>query len=121
MQALGCPYAAPTHLSGLDSAIDTTIGHDAFMNNPFTGYSEGTFGGCAIQRILSDDPGAPALTWVRVRWAYLGQGSLQSLEDGVCGSAIWKSDGKVVGFFRYAPALGCLLDWCAEGMISVAG
>ncbi|KAE8353264.1 hypothetical protein BDV28DRAFT_133529 [Aspergillus coremiiformis] len=31
---------------------------------------------------------------------------------GICVSAIWDDDHKVLGFFRYAPASGVMLDYC---------
>lgn len=51
--------AGPTRLTGLDYANNTKTGYNSFMNNPFTGYSEGTFGGCATQCVPSGDPQAP--------------------------------------------------------------
>jgi hypothetical protein len=82
------------------------------MNNPFTGYSEGTRGPHARICVPIDDPNEPRLEWIKASWSYLGKGFTSNLEDGVCGSAIWTEDGKVIGFFRYAPALGPFQDWC---------
>ena len=74
------------------------------MNNPFTAYSKANLDGHVIQSY---------------RAMALRQESLQIPEDGMCGSVIWKSDGKAVGFFffffffqiRPNPVLGCFFDW----------
>ncbi|OJJ48730.1 hypothetical protein ASPZODRAFT_93739 [Penicilliopsis zonata CBS 506.65] len=102
----------PVSLSGLVPAHEVQIGSTIYMNNPFTGYSEGTCGARSWTRVPSDDPHVPNLHWVKTQWSYLGQGFQEQLEDGVCGSAIWSESGKVLAFFRYAPASGPYKDWC---------
>ena len=113
--------AALSHLTMLEAAKNTTMGDFCYMNNPFTGYSEGTIGPVSTMRVPSDDMNVPELPWVRTQWAYMGQGFRQNLEDGVCGSAIWTQQGKVIGFFQYAPSSGYFQDWCltvdAENLI----
>ncbi|KUM56782.1 hypothetical protein ACN42_g10418 [Penicillium freii] len=102
----------PTRLRSFVTADSLTTGDKIYMNNPFVGYSEGVCGPHARERIPCDDPAQPAFEWIRTRWCYMGQGSTESLQDGVRGSAIWNKDGNVIGFFRYAPASGHFLDWC---------
>lgn len=103
---------APTQLKAFVPVDETQIGSRVYMNNPFLGYSEGTCGSRGRMRVRSKDPNEPEVQWIKTRWLYLGQGFIDHLEDGVCGSAIWNDDGNVIGFFRYAPRSGHFLDWC---------
>ncbi|KAK2744190.1 hypothetical protein FQN55_006874 [Onygenales sp. PD_40] len=102
----------PVRLRRLEKSAHTPMGCPVYMNNPFTGYSEGTYGPWGRLRVPSDDPNEPAQRWIRTRWAYLGQGASQHLVDGVCGSPLWTQQGNVVGFFNYAPQSGHFRDWC---------
>ncbi|PLN84022.1 hypothetical protein BDW42DRAFT_52231 [Aspergillus taichungensis] len=43
--------------------------------------------------------------WIRCQWHYMGQGSHEAIVDGVCDSAIWDHNHKVVGFFQICPRL----------------
>ncbi|EER36750.1 conserved hypothetical protein [Histoplasma capsulatum H143] len=104
--------ATPTRLKEFVPANNTQIGSEIYMNNPYLGYSEGTCGPHVRMRVPNDDPNEPELQWIKARWLYLGQGFIDHLEDGICGSAIWNGDGDVIGFFRYAPRSGHFLDWC---------
>lgn len=42
----------------------------------------------------------------------MGQDSSNTVSP-VYGTAIWTSDGDVLGFVRYAPTVGLMKDWCA--------
>ncbi|KAL1982646.1 hypothetical protein VTN96DRAFT_1016 [Rasamsonia emersonii] len=100
----------PVRLQEFAQASEIHIGSELYMDNPFTGYAEGTCGPHSISRIPTDDPHKPEQLWIRTRWDYLGQGSSKQLEDGICGSAIWNGNNKVIGFFRYAPKSGQCVD-----------
>lgn len=104
--------ATPTQLKEFIPVDETQIGSNIYMNSPLLGYSEGTCGPHSRIRVPSDDPNEPELVWIKARWLYLGQGSVDHLEDGVRGSVIWNDDGNVIGFFRYAPRSGHYMDWC---------
>ncbi|CAG7952191.1 unnamed protein product [Penicillium nalgiovense] len=99
----------PTQLQDFVSIDELQIGANVYMNSPFTGYSEGTCGPHGRMRVPSDDPSQHK--WVKARWCYTGQGFAETLQDGVCGSAIWNDDGNVIGFFRYAPRSGQFRGW----------
>lgn len=103
---------APTKLKGFTSVNNIRINSNIYMNNPFTGYSEGTSGPHVRLRVPSGSPDEPGMIWIRARWLDMGQGFSEQLQDGICGSAIWNDDGNVLGFFRYAPRSGHFLDWC---------
>lgn len=94
----------PMQLRQFAQAKETQIGSYIYMDNPFTGYIEGTCGPHARLRVPSDDPYEPKQLWLKTRWDYLGQGFSQRMVDGICGSAIWDEQGKVPGFFGYAPS-----------------
>ena len=102
----------PVQLRQFARANETQTGSFIYMDNPFTGYIEGTHGPRAILRVPSDDPYEPEQRWIKTRWDYLGQGSNQRMGDGMCGSVIWNDRDMVVGFFRYAPTSGHFVDWC---------
>ncbi|EFQ98274.1 hypothetical protein MGYG_01308 [Nannizzia gypsea CBS 118893] len=87
-------------------------GSDIFINSPFTGYIEGTQGMRAMCRAPTGNPRKPEQVWIKTRWDYMGQGSSDTLADGICGSALWNDRGNVVGFFRHAPKSGHFLGWC---------
>lgn len=99
-------------LVGFSRATETRMGDDIFLDSPYTGFVEGTRGAYSLPRIPSDDPHEPVQEWIQCRWDYMGQGSSSQMTDGVCGSAIWNKDSKVLGFSRYAPKSGRFLDWC---------
>ncbi|KAK2796240.1 hypothetical protein FQN50_009630 [Emmonsiellopsis sp. PD_5] len=102
----------PIRLKRFEKSANIPIGCPVYMNNPFTGYSEGTYGPWGRLRVPSDDPNEPGQRWIRTRWAYLGQGSSEHMVDGVSGSPLWNREGNVVGFFNYAPQSGHFRDWC---------
>lgn len=95
-----------------EEVIRDKPGDEIYINSPFTGYIEGTRGILSTCRVPSDDLREPEQWWIQTRWDYMGQGSSNSLADGICGSAIWNNEGNVLGFFRYAPKSGHFLDWC---------
>lgn len=102
----------PARLTGFVRAAETRIGDDIFLDSPFSGFVEGTRGAHSLLRVPNDDPQEPEQTWIRCQWHYMGQGSSQEMVDGVCGSAIWDENHKVIGFFQYAPSSGVFSDWC---------
>lgn len=106
--------ADSVQLKGFTGALDRSMkyGDSVYMNSPWTGYGEGTYGPYVEDRIPRDDPFEPKQVWIQTRWLYLGQGFSHQAVDGACGSAIWNDDGNVLGFFGYAPASGQFLDWC---------
>ncbi|KAJ6190478.1 hypothetical protein N7519_000499 [Penicillium mononematosum] len=99
----------PTQLQDFVSIDDLKISANVYMNSPFTGYSEGTCGPHGRLRVPSNDPSQHK--WVKTRWCYMGQGFAETLQDGVCGSAIWNDGGNAIGFFRYAARSGQFRDW----------
>ncbi|KAJ5961086.1 uncharacterized protein N7479_008236 [Penicillium vulpinum] len=101
----------PTQLQNFVNVDSLMPGDSVYMNSPFVGYSEGICGPHTRNRIPHDDPSQPTFEWVRTRWCYMGQGSTESLREGVCGSAIWDKEGNVIGFFRFAPTSGHFLEW----------
>ncbi|KGO63607.1 hypothetical protein PITC_049890 [Penicillium italicum] len=101
----------PIQLQNFVNVDSLMPGDSVYMNNPFVGYSEGVCGPHTRDRIPRDDSNQLTFEWVRTRWCYMGQGSAESLRDGVCGSPIWDKNGNVIGFFRFAPASGHFLDW----------
>ncbi|KAL3482733.1 hypothetical protein BJX62DRAFT_245593 [Aspergillus germanicus] len=98
--------------TGFSRTTETRIGDNVYLDSPFSGFLEGTRLAHAILRVPSDDPLAVEQKWIRCQWHYMGQGSGEAIVDGICGSAIWDDDHKVVGFFRYAPASGIFVDSC---------
>lgn len=101
----------PTQLRSLVTADSLKPGDTVYMNNHLIGYSEGICGPHTREQIPCTDPSQPSFEWIKTRWCYMGQGSTESLQDSVCGSAIWVKDGNVIGFFHFAPASGHFLDW----------
>jgi hypothetical protein len=104
--------ATPFKLAGIARAAETRIGDAVFLDSPFSGFVEGTRGAHSQLRVPSDDPLEPEQIWISCQWDYMGQDSNQAMADGVCGSAIWDRNHRVLGFFRYAPSSGAFLDWC---------
>lgn len=102
----------PSKLTGFVRSAQTKIGDDIFLDSPFCGFLEGTRGAHSRLRIPTDDPQEPKQTWIKCHWDYMGQDSHQFIPDGVCGSAIWDTESRVLGFFRYAPRSGAFMDWC---------
>lgn len=81
------------------------------LDSPDTGYIEVDYLVPGFRAIPSDD-GSPMRDWVRTKWCYLGQDSGINFHQEMCGSAMWDKDGNVLGFFRYAPQQGAMVDWC---------
>ncbi|KAI9775992.1 MAG: hypothetical protein M1839_000691, partial [Geoglossum umbratile] len=76
-----------------------------FMDNPFTGFAEGTWVATEQRRIPSDED-VPSFVWVRHDWIWMGQGSVDSPPDGSCGSPVWDVNGELVLFFRFIISAG---------------
>ncbi|KAJ5701057.1 hypothetical protein N7488_008605 [Penicillium malachiteum] len=102
----------PFKLARFARAAETRIGDDVYLDSPFSGLVEGTRGAHSLRRIPSDNPYEPEQIWISCKWDYLGQGSNEFMVDGVCGSAIWDENQRVLGFFWYAPKSGHFVDWC---------
>ncbi|KAK2795006.1 hypothetical protein FQN52_006885 [Onygenales sp. PD_12] len=102
-------------LRGFIRSSEVASGSTVFMDSAFTGYEEGIVGCYSVTRIPTHDPhdphGPATMEWIETRWDYFGQGSSQKYVDGAHGSVIWDGDGKILGFFRYAPASGHFVDW----------
>lgn len=99
-------------LEGFVRAAETKIGADVFLDSPFSGFVEGTRGPHSLLQVPFDDPREPEQLWIRCQWDYMGQDTNKFMVDSMCGSAIWDQNHKVLGFFRYAPKSGVLMDWC---------
>ncbi|KAJ5139195.1 uncharacterized protein N7515_004043 [Penicillium bovifimosum] len=104
--------APPFKLAGFARAAETRIGDAVFLDSPFSGFVEGTRGAHSQLRVPSDEPLEPEQIWISCQWDYMGQDSEQAMADGVCGSAIWDQNHRVLGFVRYALSSGAFLDWC---------
>ncbi|KAL2825017.1 hypothetical protein BDW59DRAFT_172526 [Aspergillus cavernicola] len=104
--------AAPFPLKESGRANTTRIGDSVYMDSPFSGFVERTMGAQSMLRVPSDDPNEPIQNWIRCQWSYMGQGSNTEMVDGMCGSAIWDEEHRVLGFFRYASRTGHFVDWC---------
>jgi hypothetical protein len=76
-----------------------------YMDNPFTGYAEGLWTATERLRVPSDED-VPALTWVRHEWIWMGQGLVEELTEGSCGSPVWDEDGNLVLFFQFVISEG---------------
>lgn len=104
----------PTQFKKFDIAKDVQKGEFVYLDSPDTGLIDGTYIGNARRRVPNDDPSQPEQEWIFVKWVYMGQDSGENLPDGMCGSAIWKEDGSVLGFFHYAPKKGVMVDYCCS-------
>ena len=103
--------SAPVRLKGLAKGNETKMGTFLSMETPFMGFIMGTYGCLTRLRVPSDDATQPEQEWRKMRWDYLGQGMGSEVKEGVCGSAMWNEDSKVVGFFHWASAAGFMRDW----------
>ncbi|KFY77468.1 hypothetical protein V499_03171 [Pseudogymnoascus sp. VKM F-103] len=79
-------------------------GEFLFLVASDTDLIEGSFKVTSFQRVEEQ--------WVFKIWLYMGQDSTEAYSP-VYGTAIWTSDGDVLGFVRYAPTVGFTKDWCA--------
>ncbi|KAH8816449.1 hypothetical protein F5884DRAFT_776275 [Xylogone sp. PMI_703] len=104
--------AEPVQLRRLAKSMDSRIGDWVFLGSPGGGCIGGSLKLTSYQRILDDGENESEESWIFTSWFYMGQESASSLPDGMCGSAIWREDGDVIGFFRYAPMGGAMKDWC---------
>ncbi|KAK0728777.1 hypothetical protein B0T26DRAFT_739017 [Lasiosphaeria miniovina] len=110
--ALNDDTPQPVWLKKLTLTKECQTGDMVYLDSPDTGCIEGMLMKSSFQAVPSDD-GSPEQQWVFTAWYYLGQDSAINLPEEICGSAIWKKDGDVLGFFRYAPKEGFMMDWCA--------
>lgn len=85
-----------------------------YLDSPDTGCIEGQVNYSSRRIIPSDDPFSVEQEWLFTFWTYMGQDSSTNLPNGMCGSAIWKTNGDVVGFFEYAPKEGVMVDFCTS-------
>ncbi|KIW18100.1 hypothetical protein PV08_02387 [Exophiala spinifera] len=81
------------------------------LDSPDTGFIDGQYMAPSYKAIPVDE-GLPKLKWVSTTWYYMGEDSGTNLPAGMCGSAIWDEDGNVLGFFKYAPLNGAMVNWC---------
>jgi hypothetical protein len=102
----------PFKLDNFIRAGETRIGDGIFLDSPFSGVIQGSRMAHSSVRIPSDDPRGPTV-WIRCHLVYLGQDSASDIVDGVCGSAIWDKDHRVLGFSRYVHASGVFKDHCS--------
>ncbi|OQE29072.1 hypothetical protein PENFLA_c004G00069 [Penicillium flavigenum] len=102
----------PFKLDNFIRAGETNIGYDIFLDSPFSGVIQGSRLAHSSVRIPSDDPHGPTV-WIRCHLVYLGQDSARDVVGGVCGSAIWDKDHRVLGFFRYAHTSGMFKYHCS--------
>ena len=103
--------AEPIQLKSLAQSCRT--GDLILLDSPYTGCIEGSVLASARQRIPADNDSLPEQLWVRTVWSYMGQDEGSALPDELCGSAIHNEEGQVVAFFRYAPQVGSMVNWCA--------
>ncbi|KAJ6026978.1 hypothetical protein N7460_011795 [Penicillium canescens] len=106
-------YPSPSFtLQPFIRAAETRLGDPVFFDSPFSGLVMGTKMAHSLQRIPIDDPLEPKQIWIRCSWDYIGQDSNRDMVEGVCGSALWNVDHRVLGFFRYALTEGIFRDYC---------
>ncbi|OBT97970.1 hypothetical protein VE01_03884 [Pseudogymnoascus verrucosus] len=91
-------------LQRLTPAKGRRTGEFLFLVASDTDLIEGSFKVTSFQRVEEQ--------WVFTIWLYMGQDSSDTVSP-VYGTAIWTSDGDVLGFVRYAPTVGLMKDWCA--------
>ncbi|OQE02700.1 hypothetical protein PENVUL_c039G02126 [Penicillium vulpinum] len=103
----------PFILGDFIRADETKIGGNVFLDSPFSGFIEGTRLAHSFTRIPCNDPHGPSHVWIRCHWVNLGQNSTEKVVDGVCGSAIWDEEHRVLGFFRYVHTTGTFRDHCS--------
>ncbi|KAJ5799978.1 uncharacterized protein N7518_002046 [Penicillium psychrosexuale] len=97
--------ASPFRLGDFIRMAETKRQHLVFLDSPFTGLIEGQLMSKNIMRVPSDDQDQEI-------WSYIGQDSAHELVDGACGSAIWNTDHRVIGFLSYASRTGLYKDHC---------
>lgn len=68
------------------------------MNNPFSGYHDGSYVGRQLLRLPADEAKVKHY-WVETHWLYLGNGVEKM--DGSCGCVIVDEDGNAVSFSRF--------------------
>ncbi|KAJ6188110.1 hypothetical protein N7519_003018 [Penicillium mononematosum] len=100
----------PFKLDNFIRAGETKIGDDIFLDSPFSGVIQGSR--MAHSSVRIPYPHGPTV-WIRCHLVYLGQDSASDIVDGVCGSAIWDKDHRVLGFFRHARMSGVFKDHCS--------
>ena len=102
--------ASPFRLGDFIRVAETKRHDLVFLDTPFTGLVEGQLMSKNIMRILSDDQEQEI--WIKTQWSCMGQDSAHELVDGACGSAIWNTDHRVLGFLSYASGTGPYKDHC---------
>jgi len=94
-----------TALKKIRDPCGLRYGDFLYMDNPFTGYSEGQFLGTEYRRVPSDED-CEAHDWVRHQWLWLGQDLVEEPVAGSCGSPVWDENGDLVLFFRFIISQG---------------
>jgi hypothetical protein len=101
------------HLRRAVTARDCEMADPIFLSSPTQGRIEGIFMATSYQRLPHGAQGQLDQPWVFTSWSYMGQGSASDLQDSTAGTPIVIQHGGVLGFFRYAPVTGQMVDWCA--------
>jgi len=88
-----------------------------YMDSPHSGILEGVYLGMRLDVIPSDEPGHP-VRWVTSSWTWFEDlSSAPTIADGLSGSIIWDSEGRVVSLLRFhgqaAGGRNCILGAAA--------
>lgn len=116
-QTFGSDLHPPQQIKSLKKPNGLRVGDILSMENPFSGYCEGSVVD-AVWMSIPEDEGEEALPWVIITSFYLGNGLEEPLE-GSCGSPVLTKDGEVVGFFRFLAENGKGYCVSAEVLIDI--
>ncbi|CAH0052225.1 unnamed protein product, partial [Clonostachys solani] len=100
-----------------DDRIDMSL--EVTLNSPFTGVIAGVVIALSF-KLTSVPPVHPtedALSYNIFMWSWAGQNTLGTqprVPDSVCGSAIWDSNGRIIGFFHFYVEEGPWAGYCAS-------
>ncbi|KAI1846568.1 hypothetical protein JX266_007465 [Neoarthrinium moseri] len=90
---------APKFTRLAKSTDPVRMGHDCYLNSPYTGHLDGIIMMKSVKLEAAVSFEAQK-RYIIYNWAWMGQGGTR-IPDGTCGSAIWDSDGVVLGFFHF--------------------
>ncbi|KAI1858594.1 hypothetical protein JX265_010687 [Neoarthrinium moseri] len=90
---------APKFTRLAKSTDPVRMGHDCYLNSPYTGHLDGIIMMKSVKLETAMRFEAQK-RYIIYDWAWMGQGGTR-IPDGTCGSAIWDSDGVVLGFFHF--------------------